>query len=84
MLWLSPIALCGKVNIATTRRSLSWIFQVQYKFSGTYDPIAHVVGFPPSEAFAERQARLLTDLQKRYAAQVTELLNREEFAEVIS
>ena len=49
-----------------------------------YDPIVHVVGFPPREAYAARQARLLTDLRKRYTAQVTELLNRDEFAEVIS
>jgi hypothetical protein len=48
-----------------------------------YDPISHVRGYPPGEAYAEKQQRLLAEIRERYNAQVGELLNREEFAEVI-
>ena len=47
------------------------------------DPVAHVIGFPPGEMYAERQQRLLAEIRQRFDAQVGELLNRDEFAEVI-
>lgn len=49
-----------------------------------YDPVAHVIGYPPSEQYAEKQARLLNELRQTFAVQVSELLNRDEFAEVVS
>ena len=48
-----------------------------------YNPIAHVRGFPLGEAFAHKQQRLLQEISQRFATQVSELLNRDEFAEVI-
>jgi hypothetical protein len=48
-----------------------------------YDPVSHVRGFPPGEVYAERQQRLLAEIRQRFDAQVGELLNRDEFAEVI-
>lgn len=49
-----------------------------------YDPVAHVIGYPPGQQYAEKQARLLTELRQRFATQVSELLGRDEFAEVVS
>ena len=48
-----------------------------------YDPVAHLSGFPPGEHFEARQRRVEEDLRHQYAALVTEVLNREEFAEII-
>lgn len=41
----------------------------------------HVAGFPPGEAYAERQRALLADLRRRYNSQISEVLDSEEFAE---
>ena len=46
-----------------------------------YDPTAHCPGYPPGAAYADRQTRLMQDLRARYAAQVSEVLAGEEFAE---
>jgi hypothetical protein len=46
-----------------------------------YSPLAQLVGFPAGEHYAERQARLEADIRRRYDAQVSDLLDREEFAE---
>lgn len=47
-----------------------------------YDPCATVQGYPEGEAYAEKQARLLADIRRRYLAQVTELFgDSNEFAE---
>ena len=48
-----------------------------------YDPVAHVISYPPGERYADKQARLLAELRQRYASQVSELLNRDEFAEAV-
>jgi hypothetical protein len=40
----------------------------------SHDPCAAAVGYPPGEHYAERQRRLLEDLRRRYAAQVSEVL----------
>lgn len=49
-----------------------------------YDPCAHVQGFPPIEAYAKRQANLLSWIRRRYEAQVSELLDGiEDLAERI-
>jgi hypothetical protein len=48
-----------------------------------YDPVLYVQGFPPGEAYAERQKRLLAEIRQRFDAQVGELLNRDQFAEVV-
>jgi hypothetical protein len=49
-----------------------------------YDPLAHVAGFPPGEAYAERQRRLESDLVGRYQSQVSEILADPVFAEDVS
>lgn len=49
-----------------------------------YDPLAHVMGYPPGEQYAPKQARLLAEIRQRYEAQVSELLGRDEFAEVVA
>jgi hypothetical protein len=46
-----------------------------------YDPAVHVQGYPPGVAYEERQARLISDLVRRYQSQVSEILDRDEFAE---
>jgi len=50
-----------------------------------YDPTAHVLGFPPGPAYAEKQQRVLDDLRVRYEAQIGEMLaeHADIFAEVI-
>jgi hypothetical protein len=49
-----------------------------------YDPIAIVRGFPANDHYADRQARLQTDIRQRYEAQVSDVLaDRPEFAEVM-
>lgn len=50
-----------------------------------YDPTAHVAGFPPGEHYAEKQARLLADIRRRYEAQVSEILASDPgFAEEVA
>lgn len=51
-----------------------------------YDPTDSVMGFPPGAAYAEKQARLLRDIETRYDAQVSELLaeHSDLFAERIA
>ncbi len=49
----------------------------------SYDPVAHVIGYPPGQQYAEKQARLLTELRQRFATQVSELLAGDEFVEVV-
>lgn len=51
-----------------------------------YDPTEPVMGFPPGIAYAEKQARLLRDIETRYDAQVSELLTEHSdlFAERIA
>ena len=39
-----------------------------------YDPVAHVVGYPPDAVHAGRQARLLADLRLRYQVLVSQVL----------
>lgn len=39
-----------------------------------YDPAAVVQGYPDGNAYADRQAKLCTDIRRRYAAQVSEIL----------
>lgn len=47
-----------------------------------YDPCAPVTGFPPGDAYAQKQARLMSDIRTRYEHQVSELLaSSPEFAE---
>lgn len=48
-----------------------------------YDPIKFVVGYPAGSAYAERQARLIQDIQLRYDTLVSEVLSDERFAERI-
>jgi hypothetical protein len=48
-----------------------------------YDPVEHLIGYPPGEAHAEKQERLVADLRQRYRALVSEVLNGETFAENI-
>lgn len=49
-----------------------------------YDPCSPVGGYPAGEAYADRQARLMNDIRRRYDAQVSELLaSSPEFAEVV-
>lgn len=48
-----------------------------------HDPTARLGGFPPGDAYADRQARLVADLRARYEQQVSEVLAGagEDFAE---
>jgi hypothetical protein len=47
-----------------------------------YDPTGHVGGFPAGPAYAEKQARLLADLRRRYDDQVSDVLGAsDEFME---
>jgi len=46
-----------------------------------HSPANDVRGYPPGDAYAERQARLVADVQERYLAQVSEVLSADEFAE---
>lgn len=39
-----------------------------------YDPCARVQGYPVGDAYAERQARLMADVRRRYESQVSDLL----------
>jgi hypothetical protein len=48
-----------------------------------YDPCKYLTGFPPIEAYRERQERLKKDLRLRYESQVEEILSGKTFAEVI-
>lgn len=41
-----------------------------------YDPRADVGGYPPIESYAERQARLLDDVERRFRAMVGDVLAR--------
>ena len=50
----------------------------------TYDPVEFVAGFPASDAYAGKQARLLQDLRLRYDALVSEVTADEDFAETIA
>ena len=50
-----------------------------------YDPEGHVLGYPPGEQYAEKQAWLRADLRTRYEHQVSAILgSHPEFAEVIT
>jgi len=46
-----------------------------------YDCTSYVAGFPPLEAYRERQERLLKDIQSRFEDQVSEVLDMEVFEE---
>lgn len=46
-----------------------------------YDPIEHVHGYPPGAQFAERQQRLLSDLQRGYYSACGRLLAEAGIAE---
>lgn len=48
-----------------------------------YQPLEHVRGYPSSEHYAERQARLEREIRGGYEQLVSELLAGDEFAEVI-
>lgn len=48
-----------------------------------YDAVEFVAGYPPGNAYAEKQARLIQDLTQRYAVLVSEVLADEAFAERI-
>lgn len=48
-----------------------------------YDPAEDVQGYPPGPAYADKQARLVADVTRRYKAQVSEVLAGEEFAEEV-
>lgn len=49
-----------------------------------YDPLEHVVGFPPHPQFADKQARLQAQIKRIYETRVTELLSaHNEIAEEI-
>lgn len=49
-----------------------------------YDPAAPVEGYPVGDAYAERQARLLADVRRRYEEQVSRILAADpEFAEEV-
>jgi crotonobetainyl-CoA:carnitine CoA-transferase CaiB-like acyl-CoA transferase len=50
----------------------------------TYDPTGPVTGYPAGDAYAEKQARLLADVRRRFEVQVSEILAANPaFAEVI-
>jgi hypothetical protein len=49
-----------------------------------HEPCANLRGYPPGPDFAERQARLETDIRSRWEAQVSDLLaSSPEFAEEV-
>jgi len=49
-----------------------------------YDPCAPVGGYPAGDAYADKQARLMSDIRRRYDAQVSEILaSSPEFAEEV-
>lgn len=49
-----------------------------------YDPCAAVEGYPPGDHYAQRQARLMDDVRRRYETQISELLaSSPEFAEKV-
>lgn len=47
----------------------------------SYDPMAHVGGYPSGTGYEDRQRRLDRDIRARYAAQVSEILAGGDFAE---
>lgn len=49
-----------------------------------YNPAAPVQGYPPGDAYAERQARLVANVRRRYESQVSEILAADPaFAEEV-
>jgi hypothetical protein len=50
-----------------------------------YDPAEHVVGYPPGPGYADKQARLIETIRRRYNTLATDLYEQlgSEFAEVI-
>jgi hypothetical protein len=56
-----------------------------HEILSTYEPLAHVVGYPPGETYAEKQRRLELAIVSQYRAQVGELLaeHPDLFAEVL-
>lgn len=48
-----------------------------------FDPTAHVGGFPPGDAYAEKQRRLLADIRVRWESQVSEVLADPAFHEEV-
>lgn len=56
------VVVCGLIpDIADTLRA--------------YDPLEHVAGYPPAEHFAEKQMRLEDGLRRRWASQVSDVLD---------
>lgn len=53
------------------------------EFLRDYDPTAPVVGFPPTKAYTERQKHLMDGIVQRYDAQVSEVLDGDQFTEVV-
>ena len=48
-----------------------------------YDPLEHIMGYPPGDQYEERQARLERVVLANWAHLVSEILEGEEFAERI-
>ena len=66
-------------NVVEVRADLAGIAAVLVE----YDPRAVVAGYPPNDAYAERQARLLADIESRYRGQVSEVLAEVGYAEEV-
>ena len=49
-----------------------------------YDPTQWVRGYPEGAGYADKQARLLSDIRQRYQALVSEVLKSDEFAEEVA
>jgi len=62
---------CHDVHIVQDASSLIEALEV-------HDPIAAVQGYPPGEQFRAKQARLKSDLRRRYADQVSDLLRQAD------
>lgn len=48
-----------------------------------HDPVKHVAGWPPLPVYKERQERLHKDITARFKAQVSAILEGDEFAEKV-
>lgn len=55
--------------------------QAAVEYFKSYDPLSRVAGFPTGEAYAGKNARLRGDVSGRYAAQVSDILDADEFAQ---
>lgn len=60
-------------EVGTAAEIAGWLESLQ--------PMPPGVGFPPGDAYRERQERLLAGLQQQWGAAVSELLDSPEFAE---